>query len=609
MQTPSFSAARASFRISLAIALGLAASMIVAAPAWAADAGAGHRIFQQQCALCHSAQPNDNGGAQGPNLFKVYGRPAAADPAFSYTAALRAAHLTWDAATLNRFLRSPTSMVPGTAMVIALPDEKNRQNLIAYFRAVKEGSFRIASSRVPRFPPRTAGAAKPRDESADWKLDAPGREHRIDLTRLPAPYATPSAANFPELVARPAGARLAVPAGFHVAVFSDQVQAPREMRAAPNGDIFITETQRGRVKVMRPSADGTHAASITVFAQGLDLPSGMAFYPNGEHPQWLYVAESNRVVRYPYHPGDLVARGLPQIIVPQLSPVGGGGHFTRDVVFSADGRHMFVSVGSQSNVAEDMSRKSPAQARAWDAQHGLGAAWDDNTNRAAVLIFDVSADGTPLASSEALAQGGRDGFPAASSGAPARVFADGLRNCAALAIQPQTGQLWCTVNERDLLGDNLVPDYSTRVQEGGFYGWPWYYMGNHEDPRHAGERPDLASHVLVPDVPYQSHSAPLNLTFYTPSTGHSAFPSDYVGDGFAVLHGSWNRAFRTGHKVVRVRMHNGIPTGEYDDFLVGFIVSDGNAWGRPVAVVEASDGSLLLSDDGANKVYRISYSH
>jgi hypothetical protein len=195
------------------------------------------------------------------------------------------------------------------------------------------------------------------------------------------------------------------------------------------------------------------------------------------------------------------------------------------------------------------------------------------------------------------------------SGKPGKVFASGIRNCVSLTVQPGNGALWCTTNERDLLGDDLVPDYSTRVQEGHWYGWPWYYMGNHEDPRHAGERPDLAGKVTSPDVPYQAHSAALNLTFYTAESGASAFPKEYVGDGFAVLHGSWNRAFRTGHKVVRVRMKNGVPTGEYDDFLVGFIVDDGNAWGRPVALLVNADGSLLLSDDGANIVYRISYKH
>lgn len=158
-----------------------------------------------------------------------------------------------------------------------------------------------------------------------------------------------------------------------------------------------------------------------------------------------------------------------------------------------------------------------------------------------------------------------------------------------------------------MLGDDLVPDYSTRVREGAFYGWPWYYMGDHEDPRHKGERPDLAGKVSLPDVPYQAHSAALNLVFYTETGGRSAFPRQYVGDGFAAFHGSWNRAFRTGHKVVRVRMRNGVPTGEYDDFLVGFIADDGDAWGRPVGLAELPDGSLLMSDDGADLIYRISY--
>jgi glucose/arabinose dehydrogenase len=244
---------------------------------------------------------------------------------------------------------------------------------------------------------------------------------------------------------------------------------------------------------------------------------------------------------------------------------------------------MFVSVGSQTNVAEDMPRKSPQQAAEWEAAHGLGAAWGMEENRADVLVFDVG------------------------SKSPAKVFASGIRNCVGLALQPKTNDLWCTTNERDLLGDNLVPDYSTRVREGGFYGWPWYYMGAHEDPRLKGERPDLRDKVLVPDVPYQAHSAALGLVFYTATSGKSAFPAEYVGDGFAMFHGSWNRGFRTGHKVVRVRMKDGVPTGEYEDFLTGFIVDNGDAWGRPVSGAVLQDGSLLVSDDGGNVIYRVSY--
>ena len=204
------------------------------------------------------------------------------------------------------------------------------------------------------------------------------------------------------------------------------------------------------------------------------------------------------------------------------------GHYTRDLVFSPDGKRMFISVGSLSNVAEDLPKKSPAEIKSWEADHGLGAAWGDEANRADVLVFDVGSSN------------------------PGKPFATGIRNCVALAMQPGTGDLWCTVNERDALGDNLVPDYSTRVKAGAFYGWPWYYMGDHEDPRHKDARPDLAGKTTTPDVPYQAHSAAVGFTFYTATSGRSAFPAEYVGDAFAVFHGSWNRANRTGHKIVRV---------------------------------------------------------
>lgn len=564
----------------------LLASLAAAAPAFAADANAGKTFFRAQCALCHSAEPNDNGGAQGPSLDGVFGRHAASSTAFSYTQPMRDSHLTWDAATLDRFLSAPTSVVPGSAMVIAVPQKEDRDNLIAYFQAVKDGTFKDTGPRgfgpPPNFrPPPSTG--KPQGE-ADWKKDYPGRAHRIDIAKLPAPFNTPSAANFPKLVDRPANAQLQLPAGFKIDVIARDLKGPRAMKLAPNGDIFLSETQGGRVSVLRPSADGTKV-TVQTYAQGLLLPFGLAFYPNASDPKWLYVAETNRVVRYAYKVGDLKPSAVPEVVVPQLSPSAGGGHFTRDVAFSLDGKRMFVSVGSATNVAEDMPKKTAAEVTAWEAEHGLGAAWGHETNRADVLVFDVG------------------------SSAPGKVFASGIRNCVGLTVQPGTGALWCSTNERDLLGDDLVPDYSTRVKEGGFYGWPWYYMGNHEDPRLKGERPDLAGKVSNPDVPYTSHSAVLNLVFYTATSGSSAFPKEYVGDGFAVMHGSWNRSFRTGHKIVRVRMKNGVPTGEYDDFLVGFIADDGNAWARPVGAVVAADGSLLMSDDGHNLLYRISYGH
>ncbi len=570
---------------------GLLAGLVCAAPGFGADANAGKAVFHAQCALCHSAEPGDNGGGQGPNLNGVFGRHSASTD-FGYTAAMKSSGLTWNAATLNRFLSSPTTVVPGSAMVVPIQSDTDRANVIAYFQGVKDGTFKAAAPATarggaPNFgpPPGSPGTDKPIKGSDDWKNDVPGRAHRIDLAKLPPAYDTPSTAKFPRLVPKPADANVKLPPGFTFSVFATGTTGARKMLLAPNGDIFLSETQANKVVVMRPSADGSHADQITTFAQGLVLPHGLAFYPNATNPKWLYVAETNRVVRYAYQPGDTQATGVPQIVVAQLSPVAGGGHFSRDVVFSPDGKKMYVSVGSQSNVAEDMPKKSPAEAKAWEAQHGFGAAWGNDENRADVMVYEVGSD------------------------KPGKVYASGIRNCVSLTVQPGNGALWCTTNERDMLGDDLVPDYSTRVKQGAWYGWPWYYMGNHEDPRHAGERPDLAGKVTAPDVPFQAHSAALNLTFYTATSGASAFPKEYVGEGFAVLHGSWNRAFRTGHKVVRVRMKNGVPTGGYDDFLTGFIVDDGNAWGRPVALLVNKDGSLLLTDDGANIVYRIAYQH
>jgi len=424
-------------------------------------------------------------------------------------------------------------------------------------------------------------ACGPAAEMPDWKNDAPGRVHHIDPTALPAPYATPAAANAPNLVARPAHARLALPAGFRIEVFSADLHGPRKMLPAANGDVFVSEPSSGRISILHPTKDGRQAARRDVYVEGLRQPFGLAFYPNAEQPQWLYVAETNRVTRYAYRTGDLRPRAAAEVVVPELP--NGGGHSTRDIAFSADGARLFVSVGSASNVAENMSKKPLAELQSWQAGHATGAAWDQEDNRAAVLVREVNAD------------------------EPLKVYATGLRNCVSLTIQPGTGDLWCTVNERDMLGDNLVSDYSTRVREGGFYGWPWYYLGPNEDPRLKGERPDLADKVIVPDVLYQAHSAALNLTFYTATTGKSAFPAQYVGDAFAVFHGSWNRSSRTGHKIVRVRMNHGLPTGDYEDFLTGFIVDDAHAWARPVATAELADGSLLLSDDGANLIYRISY--
>jgi glucose/arabinose dehydrogenase len=427
-------------------------------------------------------------------------------------------------------------------------------------------------------------AIAPAHAQTKWQDDAPGKVHRIDVAKLPAPFATESARQFPRVVAKPDAAKLQLPPGFKVDVFTSDVEGPRVMRVAPNGDIFVAEEKSGRVKVLRPSADGTSVASTSIFLSGLTQPYGIQFYPAGAEAQWVYVSEINRVMRYPYKAGDTKASGQGEVVVAQLAG-SVGGHSTRDLAFSPDGKKMYVAVGSLSNVQEGGPKKSAAEVKTWEAEHGLGAAWGDETNRADVLVFDVG------------------------SNKPGKAYATGIRNCVALAVQPGTGDVWCTVNERDALGDNLVPDYSTRVREGGFYGWPWYYMGDHEDPRHAGERPDLKGKTITPDVPYEAHSAAVGFAFYTATSGASAFPQEYVGDAFAVFHGSWNRADRTGHKVVRVRMQNGKPTGEYVDFLTGFVTADSQPWGRPACVTVAGDGALLLSDDGSNVIYRISYAH
>lgn len=541
----------------------------------ALDPDAGKAVFQQQCTVCHTAEPNDNGGAQGPSLQGVYGRKAGSDPSFSYTQALRDSKITWNEHSLNRFLSAPSAMVPGTAMAVSVTDRAQRANLVAYFKWIKAHP----PAKTAAAP---AAAAAPTAAESDWKKDAPGRVHKIDLAALPAPFATPSARNNPKLVPRPAYAQLLVPKGFKVGLFAKDLEGPRKIAVTPGGELFVTETRGGRVSVLHPAPDGRTSSNADVFAQGLDKPFGIAFYPNAESPQWLYVAETNRVIRFPFKKGDVKASGAPEVVIPQLT-ASTGGHSTRDIAFSPDGRRLYVSVGSQSNVAESMSKKSPQQVKEWEKAHGLGATWDLEENRAGVLVFDVDSKG------------------------PGKLFANGIRNCVSLTMQPRTNSLWCTTNERDLLGDDLVPDYSTRVAEGSFFGWPWYYMGAHEDPRLKGDRPDLKDKVSVPDVPYQAHSAALGLIFYPATSGKGAFPAEYVGDGFAMLHGSWNRGFRTGHKVVRVRMNNGVPTGEYDDFLTGFIVDDGDAWGRPVSGAVLADGSLLVSDDGGNAIFRVSY--
>jgi glucose/arabinose dehydrogenase len=398
------------------------------------------------------------------------------------------------------------------------------------------------------------------DALGDWTTDAPGVRRKITLDDLPQPFDTRSANNWPRPVRRPEGAWPQAPKGFRVSEYATGLREPRKIVTALNGDIFLAESAPGRIKVLR-DADGDGKPEIREdFATRLTRPFGIAFYPPGPKPTHVYVGNTNAVVRFPYETGDTKARGPAEVIVGNIPSgqerVGGGGHWTRDLEFSPDGKTLFVSVGSRSNVDDDQREK----------------------RRADILAFDPD-------------------------GKNERVYAWGIRNAVGLAIHPQTGQLWASVNERDALGDHLVPDYVTHIEEGGFYGWPWYYLGPHHDPRHNGKRPELKERVIVPDVLVQSHSASLCMTFYT----GLQFPREYRLDAFAAEHGSWNRARRTGYKVIRVPFKDGKATGEYEDFLVGFVTPEGNVWGRPVGVTVAKDGALLVTDDGSGTVWRVAY--
>jgi glucose/arabinose dehydrogenase len=393
-----------------------------------------------------------------------------------------------------------------------------------------------------------------RDAYGDTMADRPGLRRLITAADLPSPRETQSSANVPRLVRRPENAWPQAPAGFTVQLYASGFNMPRKMITAPNGDVFLAESNAGKVRVLRGLKPDGASAQIETFASNLNRPFGLAFYPNGANPQYLYVGNTDSVVRFSYRNGDLQARGMPEKIVPEIPA--GGGHWTRDVVFLPDGSKMLVAVGSASNAAD-----GPAENR-----------------RAKILEF------TPDGKNE-------------------RVYASGIRNPVGLAVNPQTGEVWTSVNERDGLGDDLVPDYVTHVTPGGFYGWPWYYIGQHPDPTMGGRGADMRDKVLVPDVLLQAHSASLGMTFYT----GTQFPAEYRGDAFAGEHGSWNRARRTGYKVIRVPAPGGKPTGEYEDFVTGFVTLTGDVWGRPVGVVTASDGALLISDDGSNSIWRVAY--
>ena len=414
----------------------------------------------------------------------------------------------------------------------------------------------------------------------DWHTDAPGIRRYIRPSDLPAPYASSSAENVVSVVAKPADAKLNVPSGFIVKLLASGLNQPRLIRVAPNGDILIAESGAGQIRVLRLSDAGDEVIANETFASGLRLPFGIAFYPTANDPQWIYVANTDSVVRFRYRSGELRAGAEPEMVVPSLPQ---GGHWTRDIAFSLDNTKMFVSVGSASNDAESIiafNIASPRRLLAFIRQKvsNVLVGSSDEIDRADVLVFRPNGEGR-------------------------RIYAGGIRNCVGMAINPTTGDLWCSTNERDGLGDDLPPDYLTRVSEGGFYGWPWYYIGAHEDPLHAGARPDLKNKVIIPDILLQPHSASLQMVFYS----GAQFPAEYTGNAFAAQHGSWNRARRTGYTIIRAIVKDGVASGEYEDFVTGFVVDDERVWGRPVGIAQAMDGSLLFSDDANGTIWRVSY--
>jgi glucose/arabinose dehydrogenase len=430
---------------------------------------------------------------------------------------------------------------------------------------------------------------------ADWNQQQPGVRRKITLADLPEPNPDEAVNNTPHVVARPADAWPLAPAGFKVALYAGgdtapmqradnkQVMSPsggtftmpRLIRTAPNGDLFLADSGAGTLFVLRGVGANGKAAQIEKFATGLDHPFGIAFYP-AENPKYVYVGNATTIQRLP---AETV---VPD--VPGYAQLTGGGHWTRDVVFSKGDQHMLVSVGSGSN-ADDPDTHA------------------NEFHRADVLEF------TP-------------------EGKFIEVYAAGIRNCVGEAINPITGELWCSTNERDNLGNHLVPDYVTSIKAGGFYGWPWYYMGGHHDPRLPNpcangtgpnpqapaltadqakncKRVDISSKVITPDVLVQPHMASLEMVFYP--TEKKEFPASFEGDAFAAEHGSWNRKNRAGYEVIRIPMHKGHADGSYEDFLTGFVTKDGLVWGRPVGVAVAKDGSLFVTDDGSRSVWHVTY--
>ena len=393
----------------------------------------------------------------------------------------------------------------------------------------------------------------------------------LSIQQLPEPFETPWNRASPSIVEAPAGAELSVPPGFEVNVFAEGLSNPRRMALAPNGDVFVTESRAGEIVLLR-DADGDGVAERReTFATGLERPFGMAFQDG-----FLYVGNNDAVVRFPYVPGQLQAQGVPEHVVDlpvssdaldhdtaerlgiDVNRTRGFNHWTRNLIFGPDGRKMYVSVGSATNA---MPGSDP--------------------RRAAINEYDADGSGH-------------------------RVFAGGLRNPVPLAFYPGSTTLWTAVHERDHLGDELAPDYVTSVTDGGFYGWPYAYIGPNPEPILNGARPDLVEKTIVPDVLLPAHAAPMGMAFYT----GDQFPEAYRNSAFVALHGSINRLDLVGYSLVRIPFAGGRPSGPPEDFLTGFIVRDDEekeVWGRPVDVLQSADGALLISDDAGNRIFRVWY--
>ncbi len=402
----------------------------------------------------------------------------------------------------------------------------------------------ISALALTGYPPAPGDAA----QSAN---DHVFGHHEILPSKLPAPYDTRTSSNPPRVVPRPADAKLQLPPGFEITTWAEgDMEYPRWLTLAPNGDVFLADSRSGRIIVLRDTHNSGKSDERHVFASGLMQPFGMAFWHD-----YLYVGNTNAIVRFKYRPGQTQAEGAPEKIA-DLPGRGYHEHWTRNIVFNPSGTKMYVSVGSASN-------DSPGE----------------DEIRAAISEYNPDGSGH-------------------------RLYATGTRNPIGMKFYPGTNQLWSIVQERDELGDDLPSDYLTHIQEGGFYGWPYAYIGPHPDPQNK-ERPDLVKKTITPDVLFQAHSAAMDVLFYQ----GKMFPKEYQGDAFVSLHGSWNRSKRTGYKVVRVHFENGKPTPGYDDFVTGWMLSPDSTevWGRPVGLVELKDGSVLLADDGGRKIWRISY--